>query len=1049
MNSFGVWPRAGCWFFLFAWNLQICAGNNNAFQIEIRRDLQNTSAASLSSTFSSNSVLLLEASTDLQSWDGVGTFHDKLFPYRDAAALNLDQRFYRLRAVPRTTTNDWKNQILFPRDVFPHPPNSPGAIPWVKFIILPGDPVRVYYQDSQKYPFHYEFAAQRLRQFKGMTREAFDEVSLHRSNQQAILGSVLYAPFLIDSGSWFMASRLEYGVQFVGKEPYTPDEIARWFHLVQNSVFASNDVTAFYMPTFEQREMVRTNLDAFAERGIKSASVERWLPSDDCYSPGWAVGTLKFFTAADITPAFNEGRLRSEDILLTDGVPAKTPLVSAIISLTPVTPNSHAVILSQSFGTPLVYLSDTANRQRAQALLGHRILLRATISLDACLVKMLDLESLNDPGFEAELLAAKRPWPIEFVPKHPYGAFSSSTGVLVPSDIQYFGGKAANFSLLRRAIPQNCPQAIAFSFDLWDAFLGQALPNGRTLRTEIAARLAPFTNYPPDMPTLSATLAGIRDLFTKTAAFTSSQQQAITNALAAAGFNPRRNIRFRSSTNIEDSEHFTGAGLYDSFSGCLMDDLDTDAVGPCQCDGTQTSEHGVFRAIQKVYASFYNDNAFLARWAHGVDESTAGMGVLVHHSFPDEDELANGVATLHYASSSYGTILRDGQLVTQAGAASVTNPDGSSSPEIGQADGISFFVKQYSSLVTLGKSVLNLPWEYNEFLRLFGLTATEFAKFYPQKRDFYLDFEYKKDRNLGLVVKQVREIPGPGAATNGIAFLIDEPVTLAIAPQESGDAFTYHRLKSLLALHTRTMRLTDENVAQGIYTQGTFQYVEDGGIRTLSGPLDSWPGAVRSPSGTTNYWTTGTGTNQRAWRLQTALTTTVASSAEPAVFTQSDYTKTLGVTYSQPLADGKNSESVYLRTYPTGEGVLQQRTLSKANVVEIETLFYWPKFVTGPGIGPTGQLERFVQTRITGLTSNAMILTNYFSQTYSTSRHNFREYFLFEPRLEPGISPAVLAELEAADIQEIYVIYETGYALLQSPAAHFAVIGRDGSMREL
>src|SRR5262245_30408428 len=150
------------------------------------------------------------------------------------------------------------------------------------------------------------------------------------------------------------------------------------------------------------------------------------------------------------------------------------------------------------------------------------------------------------------------------MPQHPYGTISASTDILVPTDIQYFGGKAANYGFLRRYVPSNCPVAMALSFDLWDAFLDQSLPNGSTLRTEIAARLAPYTNYPPEIVSLKTNLAAIRDLFTRTARFTSAQQQAITNSLRP--FNPGRKIRFRSSTNVEDSEYFIGAGLYDSYS---------------------------------------------------------------------------------------------------------------------------------------------------------------------------------------------------------------------------------------------------------------------------------------------------------------------------------------------------------------------------------------------------------------------------------------------------------------------------------------------------
>ena len=42
-----------------------------------------------------------------------------------------------------------------------------------------------------------------------------------------------------------------------------------------------------------------------------------------------------------------------------------------------------------------------------------------------------------------------------------------------PADIQYLGGKAANFGFLRREIPANSPAAIALTFDLWEAFLDQ------------------------------------------------------------------------------------------------------------------------------------------------------------------------------------------------------------------------------------------------------------------------------------------------------------------------------------------------------------------------------------------------------------------------------------------------------------------------------------------------------------------------------------------------------------------------------------------------
>ena len=68
------------------------------------------------------------------------------------------------------------------------------------------------------------------------------------------------------------------------------------------------------------------------------------------------------------------------------------------------------------------------------------------------------------------------------------GDYWADTNDLQPADICYFGGKAANFGVLRRAIPNESPRAMAFSFDLWNAFLDQPIdgvplrrPDRRTL----------------------------------------------------------------------------------------------------------------------------------------------------------------------------------------------------------------------------------------------------------------------------------------------------------------------------------------------------------------------------------------------------------------------------------------------------------------------------------------------------------------------------------------------------------------------------------------
>ena len=110
-------------------------------------------------------------------------------------------------------------------------------------------------------------------------------------------------------------------------------------------------------------------------------------------------------------------------------------------------------------------------------------------------------------------------------------------------------------------------------------------------------------------------------------------------------------------------------------------------------------------------------------------------------------------------------------------------------------------------------------------------------------------------------------------------------------------------------------------------------------------------------------------------------------------------------------------------------------------MVDIQTTFYWPNDPPAAA-GYTAPLVRFVETRINGLTTQPIVLTNYYSQTYRPGHHNFTEEFIFEPRLEPGLPASTFAELEAANIQFLHV--ELGFV---EPIIN--VLGMDQKLRKL
>ncbi|XYH99487.1 PEP/pyruvate-binding domain-containing protein [Sorangium sp. So ce1128] len=924
-----------------------------------------------------------------------------------------------------TPSEDWKNQISFSDDLFVSTA-SEDAPRWVKFTVLMHDPTKVYYQDGSKYQFHGEFATARLDPFFGMTQAEYDQVSLHEEGQQAILGAVLFPPWTV--------SAAEYGIQLVRQDAYHPEMARIVLELVKDSVVAPDGAQPFYFPTHEQAASAADNSELFAEGGFPVSSVERWMNGDACYAAGWALGRLRYVPPDAIDAAYASGELRAEDILLTDSVPAEVPYVAGIVSLSPSTPNAHTAILATSFGIPFVYIGDPERAERAKALDGKEIALRAVPEGVACQVVLLDAEGKIAPADRERLLSLKRPGDLGLRPKEPLGAYAGSTEELGPADIVHFGGKAANYGLLRDAIPEASDTAIALSFDLWDDFLDQAMPGGSTLRAEIAARLGGYT-YPPAMEALRSDLAAIRARITSDTTFSAGQRQAVEAALA--DFSPTRKIRFRSSTNVEDSAVFTGAGLYDSYSGCLADDQDADEAGPSRCDPGEDEERGVFRAIRKVYASFYNDNAFLARLLYGVNEDEVGMGVLVHHSYPDEDEMANGVATLWRRDAD----LREIKLVTQLGATSVTNPEGGALPEVVTVSnyGEQVYVHRTSgsTLVPLGGHVMQWEDDYRALAALLGRVDERFREVYPDRTSYLLDYEFKKMKPGELVVKQVREVALPAKTPTLTPFLLDVPQEVCTFQAEYGDVFAIHRLKVRASLSTKTTFLTPEALASTLFEDATLTYLSGGSVATRSGSPAAWPAASHTyaDEAATDSFVDGDGPSEITYSLSASPVPELLPPSVGPLLTLRDLPLTFSADYATPVPaldfDGTpitvSSEAVWLTLCraddPPREGaLLQERSFSSDSGVVVATSFYWPPSPRdGTVVIYTAPLERWVETRIEGLTSSPIVLKGYHAQTYRPQHHNVNEDFVFEPRLEPGLDPALVAELEEKDIRLIYV----------------------------
>ena len=1076
----------------------------------------------------------------------------------------------------------WKSRITHPSDPF----ESWTSPAYVKFTIIVKegfDPNAVYYQDCTRYEYHYDFALECLEPFIGMTVEEFDDVTLYQAGRQAVLGAVIFPP-------WADPPVNEYGIQLVGNDPYPRDEIVRLLNIVRSSVIAEPNVTALYFPTYEQYAAARQNSDWLAGQGIPIGSTARWSQGNAGYSDGWALGRLKFFTGDAIQAAFTAGDLSPDDIVLTDGVPAELPSLAGILSLAPSTPNSHVAILSRSQAVPFAHLATREDAARARELVGRSVYLAVNNESfsRSCTVKLLDVENLGEQD-KAALLSLKQTPALAIRPMKHWGRWWADVNDLQPTDICCVGGKAANLSILRRVLPGNSPPAMAFSFDLWNAFLdrpvvgaapvtlapgrhvllwadgepqqgplhagfklsregeqiglfdatGQnvidslsfgpqqtdvsygrspdggsqwqffstpspAKPNsqaggagsrlvinefmadnktaiedpdeagehpdwielyngshetvtlsglfltddlsdptkwripeavrGGTLREEIAGRLSKYASYPPDVKTLSADLAAVRSLIENqlVTPFGPDLENVIVDALIGFGFDPNENIRFRSSTNVEDSEQFTGAGLYESYSGCLADDVDTDDAGPCACDSLESNERGVLRAIRKVFASFYNDNAFLERLRHGVRESDAGMAVLVHHSFPDQIELANGVATLERPRGPDWSAT----VVSQKGAVSVTNPPADAVPEEVRIDNTPFsgpvpLLVARSSLVPLRENTV-LEWEreYIELYELLVAAAQEYCKV-TTKENPVLDFEFKKVSPEGkLILKQIRQIPRPGNTEYATPFLLGRAGSYQTLQGRGSNVFTSHRLKSRWTLTPKSLWLDKSNLQSCTYAQADIEYAADGEIRHVSADVSLLPGAEHAYKEPQNEWEQCVLIDK--WRFADLRNPRVYALGTKPLFwgtvrdplvTLEDFRLSVEVAYERPVRlDEPNATlteevSLYQPWEPTGQDFLEDCSFVDPNTgVSVSTQFY----VHWSMMGGTPTSVQFERTRIEGLTTEPIVLIGFYSQSVGGGAHLCPKDFLFEPGLEPGISQTILDELAARNVQLIY-----------------------------
>ena len=469
------------------------------------------------------------------------------------------------------------------------------------------------------------------------------------------------------------------------------------------------------------------------------------------------------------------------DVVIVESAPNDISIVAGLITQNPQNELGHVNLRLGEKGTPNAAVPDIYET-----------------SWVADLADQLVHVVVDDERFvleRAELAAAEAFWeahrPVARTP-----AANLETSALAPltelraADADAYGAKCANLGELTQVLdPPQRPDGFGIPFVHYrdfmaasglgaevEALLGGDLMGDARVRRAVLKRLRDRIKAAPPDPALLESIAG-----------------SIEAVFGQAG--STQYMRFRSSTNVEDLDAFTGAGLYDSRSGCLADDLDGDAVGPSACllpeqaealeqqlveyraelaghpertylsgliadaEEDLSQEKPLSAVLGKVWASLWNERAFDERAYYGIDHRLAFMGICVHPAYALER--VNAVAVSNLRVDDGDPLYR---LNSQVGELSVVRPEiPTAISEVltfrreGEALAPSAIELQTgSSLVAEGQQV----WpeaELHLLAELLFRVHDHFAReVYSRVAPLALDFEVKLERDGAVVIKQVR-----------------------------------------------------------------------------------------------------------------------------------------------------------------------------------------------------------------------------------------------------------------------------------------------------
>jgi len=455
----------------------------------------------------------------------------------------------------------------------------------VKFLIDREDGWRPYFIDTNKWDIHYYFARDVLA--PEYPHALFNKKEYRTPERRFIMGSLVH---YLDSDRWAM--------EIIAGDAMSVDMLKRTYTILKHNTYFGKKIAWLPKSTIHEQRVkdLKGSIPVWDIQSFQSTIQFQPL------TLGVSYGYLRI-VRGKIDPA----TVSPDHILVTEHVPDDLPVCSGLITSKLQASLAHIALLFEGRRTPNMALRKAVDMQRFKKLEGQLVRLEITAQ---------DYKITPAKRADAELWwDRRRPRNITYPQLIPDNIGLPDVDIIRLHDIGMVGGKAAHLGEVAQIDPPvNIPGGFVVPVH---HYLNHLNKNGIQ---DLISKLLSDPSLEQDQVLLTKRLEAIQRVI---------KSMPIPDKLLADMRKkiekfPDGKLILRSSTNAEDIEGFTGAGLYTS-----------------KIIQKSASDQELKDALRTVWASVWNLRAYQERAWYRIDHSHAAMAVLVQPFVQNLD--ANGV----------------------------------------------------------------------------------------------------------------------------------------------------------------------------------------------------------------------------------------------------------------------------------------------------------------------------------------------------------------------------------------------------------------------